>query len=42
MATSDVSVFAWAMGKAALIVISCFGAVVCLAWVGAKRSLTKR
>jgi hypothetical protein len=41
MAASDASVFAWAIGKAVLILVSAFGTVVSLAWVGMKRALMK-
>ena len=41
MAVSDATIFAWALGKAVLIVISSLGAVVGLAWIGLKRGLLK-
>jgi len=41
MATSDANIFVWAIGKAALIVLSSFGTVVYLAWVGVKKGLLK-
>jgi len=41
MAVSDATIFAWALGKAALIAISSLGAVVGLAWIGVKRGLLK-
>jgi hypothetical protein len=41
MATSDAVVFAWAIGKASLIVLSSFGTVVYLAWIGVKKGLLK-
>jgi hypothetical protein len=41
MATSDASAFAWAIGKAALILISGLSTVVYLAWIGVKKGLLK-
>ena len=41
MATSDASVFAWAIGKAAVILASSLSTVVCLAWIGVKKGLLK-
>jgi hypothetical protein len=41
MAASDATVFGWAIGKAALILLSSFGTVVYLAWMGVKRGLLK-
>lgn len=38
MTTSDATVFAWTIGKVALIVISSLSTVVYLAWTGAKKT----
>jgi hypothetical protein len=38
---SDETVFAWAIAKAAVILISSVGMVVYLAWVGVKKGLLK-
>jgi hypothetical protein len=34
MSVSDASAFAWAIGKALLILVSAFGTVISLAWIG--------
>ena len=41
MAASDAAVFTWAIGKAALILLSSFGTVIYLAWIGVKKGLLK-
>jgi len=41
MATSDANVFAWAIGKAVVILLSSVGTVVYLAWVGVKKGPLK-
>jgi hypothetical protein len=41
MSTPDETVFAWAIGKATLILLSSFGTVVYLAWIGVKKGLLK-
>jgi hypothetical protein len=41
MAASDATVFVWAIGKATLILLSSFGTVAYLAWMGVKRGLLK-
>jgi len=41
MATPDATVFAWAIGKTMLILLSSFGTVVYLAWIGVKKGLLK-
>jgi hypothetical protein len=41
MAASDANIFAWAIGKATLILLSSFGTVVYLAWIGVKKGLLK-
>jgi hypothetical protein len=41
MATSDASIFAWAIGKAVVILVSSFCTVVYCAWLGVKRGLLK-
>jgi hypothetical protein len=41
MATPDSTVFAWAIGKATLILLSSVGTVVYLAWMGVKKGLLK-
>jgi uncharacterized membrane protein len=41
MATSDASVFAWVIGKAALILISSLATLIYLARIGVRRGLLK-
>jgi hypothetical protein len=41
MSTTDATVFAWAIGKATLILLCFFGIVVYLAWIGVRKGLWK-
>jgi hypothetical protein len=41
MSTTDADVFAWAIGKALLILVSSFGTVVSLAWIAVRKGLMK-
>jgi len=40
MITPDAA-FSWAIGKAAMILVSAFGTLIYLAWIGVKRGLLK-
>jgi hypothetical protein len=41
MSLPDANAFAWAIGKAGLILVFSFGSVVYLAWMGVKKGLLK-